>query len=199
MKRRWLAKGIACAATLAISFAPALAQVGQQFVITVRFAGPLKPAGGAYYIAFTVDDTILLGPQSDGSDWTHYVVYRGGRFFFGRVPPGTFRPAEVEAVRPPVPFLFGQVLSAGSSLRVQVALADLATGSAPLSRVKLNVVTVDEFSKPIDALGRGATDRFGFVTIDTRRDTFVMFTDLAGDTADPAFDITGGEVQLSTP
>jgi hypothetical protein len=63
----------------------------------------------------------------------------------------------------------------------------------------MNVVTVDELLRPLDALGPGAADRFGFVTLNLTRQTYVTLADPARDAADPAFDITGGDVQLTTP
>jgi hypothetical protein len=65
--------------------------------------------------------------------------------------------------------------------------------------IKLNVVTVDELLRPLDALGPGAADRFGFVTLNLTRQSYATLADPARDAPDPAFDITGGEVQLTTP
>jgi len=175
------------------------AQAGRQLIVTMQLAAPVKASGGAYYIAFTVDDAILTGPESDSTNWTHYVLHRGGRFFFGRVPAAAFRPFEFVAVRPPQAFLFGQVLAGGKTLRVRVALSDLQTTAAPPARVKINFVTVDEQLKPLDALGQGTGDRFAFVTVDLRRDTYVPVSDRTGDASDPAFDITGGDIQVGTP
>ena len=104
---------------------PAHAQVGTQLVVTMNLAGPVKLSGGSYYVAFTVDDSILTGPQSDSSNWTHYILYRQGRFFFGRVPPAPFRPFGFEAIRPPTPYPYGEVSPDRKSLRVRVALAEL--------------------------------------------------------------------------
>jgi len=174
------------------------AQAGRQVTVTVQLAAPAKPVGGAYFIAFTVNDAVLTGPESDSTNWTHYVLYRGGRFFFGQVPASPFRPFEFVAVRPPQPMLYGQVLAGGRTLRARVALTDLATTTPP-ARVKINFVTVDEQLRPLDALGQGTGDRFAFVTVDLRRDTFVPVLDRTGDAADPAFDITGGDIQITTP
>ena len=178
---------------------PAHAQVGTQLVVTMNLAGPAKLSGGSYYVAFTVDDSILTGPQSDSSNWTHYILYRQGRFFFGRVPPAPFRPFGFEAIRPPTPYPYGEVSPDRKSLRVRVALADLQTGPTLPLKIKVNFVTVDENLRPIDALGSGAGDRFGFVTFDLRKDTFLTITDPTGDSADLSFDITGGSIQLTTP
>ena len=175
------------------------AQTGTQLVITVNFADRVRPAGGSYYIAFNTDDAILLGPQSDSSNWQSYVVFRGGRFFFGTVPAAPFRPFGFETIRPPQPYTSGQVLPDGRTLRVQVALSALQTGPTPPTRVKINIVTVDDLLRPIDALGRGPDDRFGFVTLNLFRDTYVAFTDPARDARDPGFDITGGDIQVTTP
>ena len=174
-------------------------QVGTQLIVTMNLAGPVKLTGGSYYIAFTVDDSILTGPQSDSSNWTHYVVYRQGRFFFGRVPPAPFRPFGFEAIRPPGPYPYGEVSPDRKSLQVRVALTDLQTGPTLPLKIKVNFVTVDENLHAIDALGAGAVDRFGFVTFDLRKDTFLTVTDPTGDATDPSFDITGGSVQLTTP
>src|SRR3989454_5622033 len=178
---------------------PAHAQVGTQLVVTMNLVGPVKLTGGSYYIAFSVDDSILTGPQSDSSNWTHYILYRQGRFFFGRVPPAPFRPFGFEAIRPPAPYSYGEVSPDRKSLRVRVALAELQSGSTPPLKIKVNFVTVDENLHPIDALGSGAGDRFGFVTFDLRKDTLLTLTDAIGDAPDPAFDITGGSIQLTTP
>ena len=178
---------------------PAHAQVGTQLVVTMNLAGPVKLSGGSYYVAFTVDDSILTGPQSDSSNWTHYILYRQGRFFFGRVPPAPFRPFGFEAIRPPTPYPYGEVSPDRKSLRVRVALADLQTGPTLPLKIKVNFVTVDENLRPIDALGSRAGDRFGFVTFDLRKDTFLTITDPTGDSADLSFDITGGSIQLTTP
>ena len=179
--------------------APARAQVGTQLVVTMNLAGPVKLTGGSYYIAFTIDDSILAGPQSDSSNWTHYVLYRQGRFFFGRVPPAPFRPFGFEAIRPPAPYSYGEVSPDRKSLQVRVALTDLQTGPTLPLKIKVNFVTVDENLRPIDALGSGATDKFGFVTLDLRKDTFLTITDPAADASDPSFNITGGSIQLTTP
>ena len=178
---------------------PAHAQVGTQLVVTMNLAGPVKLTGGSYYIAFTVDDSILTGPQSDSSNWTHYILYRQGRFFFGRVPPAPFRPFGFEAIRPPAPYSYGEVSPDRKSLQVRVALTDLQTGPTLPLKIKVNFVTVDDQLRPLDALGQGATDKFGFVTLDLRRETFLTLSDPAGDTSDAAFDITGGTLQVTAP
>src|SRR5437870_13804075 len=101
------------------------AQVGTQLVVTMNLAGPVKLTGGSYYIAFTIDDSILTGPQSDSSNWTHYILYRQGRFFFGRVPPAPFRPFGFEAIRPPAPYSYGEVSRDRKSVQVSAAVTDL--------------------------------------------------------------------------
>src|SRR3989454_5428141 len=182
-----------------VLFASVHAQVGTQLIVTMNLAGPVKLTGGSYYIAFTVDDSILTGPQSDSSNWTHYVLYRQGRFFFGRVPPAPFRPFAFEAIRPPTPYPYGEVSPDRKSLQVRVALADLQTGPTPPLKIKVNFVTVDDNLHAIDALGAGATDRFGFVTLDLRKQTYLTVTDPTGDAADPSFDVTGGDIQSTVP
>lgn len=172
---------------------------GPHLVITVNFADRVKPVGGSYYIAFTVDDTILVGPQSDSSYWTHYVLYRRGRFFFGTVPRAPFRPFGFETIRPPDPYLYGEVLPEARSIRVKVPLTLLQSAVSPATQVKVNFVTVDDLQRPIDALGRGAAERFAFVTFDLLREIFEVVTDPGGDASDPSFDIRGGEIRLTTP
>ena len=185
--------------TIACGVGVVHAQIGSQLLITMNLADRAKPVGGSYFIAFTVDDTILQGPQSDSSNWTHYVMYREGRFFFGRVPRTPFKPFEFQTVRPPEPYLFGQILPDGRTLRVRVALSDLVMGTSLPMQIKINFITVDEFLRPLDALGRGATERFAFVTLDLRRENYVAVTDPTGDAPDRAFDITGGDIQVTTP
>ncbi len=184
---------------LLVGLGSAQAQARLQLVITLNLAGPVKTTGGAYFIAFTVDDSILLGPQSDSNYWTHYVLYREGRFFFGQIPAIPFRPFEFFTVRPPQPFLFGQVLPGGRALRVRVALTDLSGTVTPPTQVKVNFVTVDDYFRPLDALGQGVTDRFGFVTLDLRKDTYVTVTHVPRNCADPAFCILGGDIQVGPP
>jgi hypothetical protein len=182
--------------------APAYAQVGTQLLVTMNLAAPVKLTGGSYYFAFTVDDTILTGPLSDSSNWTHYVVYRQGRFFLGQVPPvppATARPFGFEAVRPPQPYPYGEVSPDRLQLKVRIALSDLQTGPSLPLKIKLNLVTVDDQLHPLDALGRGASDKFGFVTFDLRKQTFVTMTHQMGNALDPSFGITGGSIQTTTP
>src|SRR2546427_290399 len=191
---------VAIATLVAVVLAgPASAQVGTQLIVTMNLAGPVKLTGGSYYIAFTIDDSILTGPQSDSSNWTHYVLYRQRRFFFGRVPAAPFRPFGFDAIKPPTPYPYGEVSPDQKSLRVRVALADLQTGPTLPLKIKVNFVTVDENLRPIDALGSGATDKFGFVTLDLRKDTFLTITDPTGDASDQSFDITGGTLQVAVP
>lgn len=184
---------------LAATALPAGAQTGQQLVISMTVAGTIQDRGGTYYIAITVSDSLLQGPQPDSTNWTHYVAYRDGRFFFGVVPPTPVQPFGFVAIRPPAPFLFGLVLPDRKTLRVTVPVADLRLGPALPTRVMVNFVTVDETNRAIDALGPGAADRFGFITVDLRRDLFLTVRDPQGDAADPNFDIVGGEIQITTP
>jgi len=192
-------RAVASVVLLAVTAVPAQAQSGRQLVITMTLAGTVQDRGGVYYIAFTVSDALLAGPQPDSTYWTHYVVYREGRFFFGVVPPTTSQPFGFTAIRPPAPFIFGQVLGDRKALRVSVPLADLRVSPALPTRVMVNFVTVDETNRPLDALGPGATDRLGFVTLDLRRDLYKTFRDPRGDQPDPNFDILGGEIQVTTP
>jgi len=177
---------------------PARAQVGPQMLITMNLAGPADTAGSAYFIAFTVSDSLLLGPQSDSTNWTHYVLYREGRFFFGMVPAAPFRPFQFLTIRPPQPFLYGTVARGGRMLTARVALSDLGLSLGSSARIKMNFVTTDSYLKPVDALGRGPGDQFGFVTIDLRRDRFLTIPH-AGRCSDPGLCIAGGLVQITTP
>jgi hypothetical protein len=177
----------------------ARAQSGQQLVITMWLAGTLQDQGGAYYVAFAVSDALLAGPQPDSTNWTHYVVYREGRFFFGVVPGATTQPFGFIAIRPPAPFIFGQVLADRTGLRVSVPLTDLRVGPSLPTRVLINFVVVDPQNRSLDALGPGANDRLGFVTLDLRRELYKTVRDPRGDQPDPNFDILGGEIRVGTP
>lgn len=182
-----------------VRVAPADAQVGPQLLITMNLAGPATTTGGAYFVAFTVDDSILLGPQSDSTNWTHYLLYRDGRFFFGVVPSQPFRPFQFLTIRPPQPYLFANAVSGGRALAARVALSDLGVGLGSPARIKVNFVTVDSYLKPIDALGSGPGDPFGFVTLDLRRQRMVAIAHAARNCPDPSFCIAGGSIQLTTP
>ena len=189
----------ALAIALTAGPSPTQAQVGLQLLITMNLAGPVKEEGGEYFIAFNADNTILLGPRSDSSNWTHYVLYRGRRFFFGQVPSAPSRPFDFLTIRPPQPYLFGQLLPDGRSLRVSVGLADLGVRPGAPARVKVNFLIVDDSLKSLDALGRGPGDPFGFVTLDLRKDTYVTITHAPRNCPDPAFCITGGDIRVGSP
>lgn len=189
----------ALAIVLAAGPSPTGAQVGPQLLITMNLAGPVKEDGGEYFVAFNADNTILLGPRSDSSYWSHYVLYRGRRFFFGQVPASPSKPFDFLTIRPPQPYLFGQVLPDGRSIRVSVGLGDLGAAPGLRTRVKVNFLTVDDDLKPLDALGRGPGDPFGFVTLDLRKDTYVTITHDARRCPDPAFCITGGDIRVTAP
>src|SRR3989440_10930184 len=95
---------IAIAALVALVLAgPASAQVGTQLIVTMNLAGPVKLTGGSYYIAFTIDDSILTGPQSDSTNWTHYVLYRQVGFLLLPVAPAPFPPVRFVAVQAHTP------------------------------------------------------------------------------------------------
>jgi len=193
-------KPLVCVLIIATLAVPIFAQTGQQLVVTMRLAGAVQDKGGAYYIAFTVSDSLLAGPQPDSTNWTHYVVYRDGRFFFGTVPAATTaQPFGFVAVRPPAPFIYGQVLPDRQTLRVNLPLVDLGMSSVSQGRLKVNFVTVDDQNRALDALGPGANDRLGFVIMETRRELFKTVRDPRGDCPDPNFDILGGEIQITTP
>lgn len=190
----------AMALAAAAAWVPAAAQSGPQVVITMAVVGTIQDQGGAYYIAFTVSDSLLAGPHPDSTNWTHYVVYRGGRFFFGTVPPATAQPFAFTLARPPVPFPYGQVLPDRRALQVSVPLVDLRTGPALPGRFMVNFVTTDENNRPLDALGMGAADRLGFVTVTVGRDVYVPVRPPRGGTRpDPNFALAGGEIQITTP
>src|SRR2546429_5120887 len=88
-----------------VLFASVHAQVGTQLIVTMNLAGPVKLTGGSYYIAFTVDDSIFTGPQSDSSNWTQYVAYRQGRLFFRRGSPAPVPPFCFVGIKTPTPYL----------------------------------------------------------------------------------------------
>lgn len=193
------AVGLAAACAAAVWTRPVRAQVGPQMLITVNLAGPAKTSGGSYFIAFTVDDSLLLGPESDSTNWTHYIQYRDGRFFFGTVPGQPFRPFQFLTIRPPLPYIYANPLPDGRGLLARVALTDLGVRLGSTLRIKVNFVTVDDYLKPIDALGRGPGDQFGFVTLDLRRDRFVTIPHAARNCPDPSFCIAGGAIRITTP
>lgn len=196
-----LAVAVGTAALAPAAFwVPAAAQSGPQVVITMAVVGTIQDRGGAYYIAFAVSDSLLAGPQPDSTNWTHYIVYRDGRFFFGTVPPAGAQAFAFTVARPPVPFPYGQVLPDRRALRASVPLADLRTGPALPARFMVNFVTTDESNRPLDALGMGATDRLGFVTVTVGRDLYVPIPPPRGGTRpDPNFALAGGEIQIATP
>lgn len=179
---------------------PLRAQAGPQVIIGLSVMGTIQDRGGAYYIAFTVGDALLAGPQPDSTNWTHYVVYREGRFFFGTVPPAAAQPFSFVVVRPPAPFIYGQVLPDRKALRVSVPLTFLQVGPALPRRFMVNFVTTDEANRPLDALGMGADDRLGFVTVTVGQDVYVPIRVVRiGSRLDPNFTIAGGEIQMTTP
>lgn len=176
------------------------AQAGAQLVITMTLAGTVQDRGGTYYLALAVTDSLLAGPQPDSTNWTHYIAYREGRFFFGLVPPtAVTQPFGFYAIRPPAPFLFGQVSADRRTIRVSIPFTDLQVSQSIPTRVLVNFVTVNNSNHALDALGPGASDRFGFVTVELRRDLFMTVRDPQGDAPDPNFDIVGGEIRVATP
>jgi hypothetical protein len=188
------------AAIVAALASPLAAQSGPQIMVTMTVAGTIQDRGGAYYIAFSVSNALLAGPQPDSTNWTHYVLYRGGRFLFGVVPPEASQPFSFATIRPPVPFIYGQVTPDRRSLRVSVPLTTLQVGPALPTRLMVNFVTVDDANRPLDALGRGAADRLGFVTLDLRRDLYMVVPPPHAPTRpDPNFAIQGGEIHIGTP
>jgi hypothetical protein len=200
--RRLRAARISAVFVAALLAAPAglRAQTGPQVVVTLAVAGTIQDRGGAYYIAFTVGDSLLAGPQPDSTNWTHYVVYRDGRFFFGTVPPAASQPFSFVTVRPPAPFVYGQVLPDRKALRASVPLAFLQLGPSLPRRFMINFVITDEANRPLDALGMGGGDRLGFVTVTVGQDVYVPVRAPRGGTRpDPNFAIAGGEIHLTTP
>jgi hypothetical protein len=196
---RWWRIVLAVAIVAALT-SPLAAQSGPQVAITMTVAGTIQDHGGAYYIAFSVSNSLLAGPQPDSTNWTHYVVYRDGRFFFGVVPPTAIQPFSFTTIRPPVPFLYGQVQPDRRSLRVSVPLTSLQVGPSLPTRLMVNFVTVDDTNRPLDALGRGVGDRLGFVTLDLRRDLYVVIPAPRENAhPDPNFAIQGGEIHIGTP
>ncbi len=194
--RRWLL----VAALLGVVAAPARAQIGATLVITLRVDGTVLRPGASYYVAFGTDPSLLGGPRPDGTGWTHYVLFRDGRFWFGTIPQATVGPIVFEQERPPVPIGTGQVLADGTGIRVSVNSADVgAAGTPPGGVVKVNLVTVDRDALvQSDALGMGRSDPLGFVAFDLRRDVFVPMSDPRGDATPPLadLDIVGGEIRI---
>src|SRR3989442_10078233 len=154
---------VAVAALVALALVgPASAQVGTQLIVTMNLAGPVKLTRGSYYIAFTIDDSILTGPQSDSSNWTHYVLYRQGRFSFGRVPPAPFRPFGFEAIKPPTPYPYGEVSPDRKRPTARLAPGSRKTPCVPFSTTwsasrAPSPVELFERGEPVDLIT--ATDR----------------------------------------
>ena len=78
-------------------------------------------------------------------------------------------------------------------------MTDLQTGPTLPVQIKLNFVTVDDQLRALDALGSGAGDRFGFVRMDLRKETYLTITHAVKNALDPAFTITGGSVETAIP
>jgi hypothetical protein len=179
--------------------APGAVADPRELVVRVSLAGEVEdgPQAGYYYVAFSTLPGLLVGPTPDGQNWTHYVLFWRGRFFFaGRrtvdLPPQLFR-----TTLPPEPYNRGAVAPDRRGLVVEVPLRLLQSGQA-FQVVKVNAVTADRYNRPVDALGKGVSDTLGFVSFDLGRDVVVTGQAVRGN-APPAYDLTEVQVTLRTP
>lgn len=164
-----------CIILLAVAVGSAVAQPSRVFVVGLAVAGTIQqgPDAGNYYIAFSTQPGLLVGPEPTGRGWTHYVLFQRGRFFFAAIrtidqPPFLFR-----TTLPPQPYTRAAVGPDQKTIRVELPLNLLAPpGGGTLEQIKINAVTTDPTNRPYDALGRGPDDPFGFVTFDLTRDLF---------------------------
>ncbi|MDR5709698.1 MAG: hypothetical protein QN140_07730, partial [Armatimonadota bacterium] len=139
---------------LALATGAAAQGDGRLLTVRVHLADSVDdgPQAGRYYVAFSTLPGLLIGPAPSGENWTHYVLYSRGRFFFASrrtvdLPPFLFR-----TTLPPEPCNCGSVSPDRRSLSVEVSLSRLAEGSRLQGPVKINVVTTDRYSRPLDAL-----------------------------------------------
>lgn len=181
---------------------PAAGQATRLLVVTATVAGTVQDgaAAGNYYIAFSTQPGLLTGPEPTGENWTHYVLYQRGRFFFAAMrsidqPPFLFR-----TTLPPEPYTRGTVSPDRKTLRVEIPLGLFSPqGRAQEVRViKINAVTTDPTNRPLDALGRGAQDALGFVSFDVVRELFRRFEAPAGN-APADYDIVELTVSVQVP
>lgn len=166
-------------------------------VVAVQLEGTVQ-AEGYYYVAFGSQEGFLRGPEPDGEGWAAYVLLHRDRFFLGTVtsvdpPPRLFRFA-----RPPEPYTRGTLARDRRTWQVELPLTALAVSGRPPRSVKVNVVTADPDRRVLDALGSGAEDRVGFVTVDLQREVYRAFADPKGD-APPGYDLVGGSVTVKVP
>lgn len=189
---------------IALAASPAAAQFpGTPLVITMRVDGSVLRPGHSYYVAFSTDPSLLAGPRPDSTGWTHYLLLRDGRFYFGTVPQNRIGPFGFEQARSPVPYVFGQILDGGRGVQFTVNSGDLqAPSGPPVTIVKVNFVTLGADARvQSDALGPGNSDPVGYVSFDVRRDVFVPVTDPRGDETprNPDLDVVGGEIRIGLP
>jgi hypothetical protein len=166
-------------------------------VVTVTLEGTVQPEGH-YYVAFGNQEGFLRGPEPDGEGWVVYTLLHRERFYLGSVasfdpPPRLFR-----FTRPPEPYTRASLSQDRRGWQVEVPLRLLAVDGRPPRSVKVNVVAADPDRRVLDALGRGADDRVGFVTLDLQREVYRAFTDERGD-APPGYDVVAGTVAVRIP
>ncbi|MFN3286355.1 MAG: hypothetical protein ACK45F_08755 [bacterium] len=156
------------------------------------------PQAGYYYVAFSTLPGLLTGPAPSGENWTHYALYTRGRFYFATrrsldVPPSLFR-----TTLPPEPYTRGTVSHDRRTLSVDVPLQVLWALRGREDPIKVNVVTTDRWYRPLDALGRGPGDPYGFVSFDPQRDVVVRVEAREGN-APPAYDVVAVDVTVRVP
>jgi len=185
---------------LALATGAAAQADGRLLVVRVHLNGPVDdgPEAGRYFVAFSTLPGLLTGPTPSGENWTHYALYHRGRFFFAArrtvdLPPFLFR-----TTLPPEPCNCGSVSPDRRSLSVEIPLSRLADSGRLQGLIKINVVTTDQWYRPLDALGRGIEDSLGFVSFDPARDVVVRREAPAGG-APPAYDVVAVEITLRAP
>lgn len=195
--RAWAARVTLGVALLAAASGQAAVVDARVLVVTVTVAGRLQdgPEAGNYYVAFNTSPGQLFGPEPDGRNWSHYLLLQRGRFFFAAVrfadpPPVLFR-----FTLPPQPYTQAAVLPDGRTFQAEIPLTLLGAVQSP---VKVNVVTTDRGYRVLDALGRGAGDRLGFVRFDPTRELYRQFQEPEGD-APPDYDVVALTLQVKVP
>lgn len=166
-------------------------------VVSVQVDGTVQP-DGHYYVAFGNQDGFLRGPEPDGEGWAAYVLLHRDRFYLGTLAGSDPPPRLFRFTRPPEPYTRAALARDRRGWQVEVPLGLLAADGRPPRQVKVNVVAADGDRRVLDALGRGAEDRIGFVTLDLQREVYRAFVDEKGD-APPGYDIVGGTVTVKVP
>jgi hypothetical protein len=195
MRRAWILGSLLLAAVVVQAAAE-----NRILVVEVRFAGAVQdgPEAGNYYIALSTAPGLLSGPTPTGENWTHYVLYQRGRFFFARVRSMDLPRSLFRTTLPPEPYPRGRIGPDRRTIMVDLPLVLLDPSGRLVGPIKLNVVTTDRWNRPLDALGRGPDDPLGFVSFDPDRELFRRVEAPSGN-APPSYDIVGVTITLQVP